>query len=98
MVKIIHPFHPLFGREYVLVTHRSNGGENRIYFHNEAGQLVSLPAHWIDFFPPDPFQMVAAGRAHFRPTELLRLAELIEKSLSTPSLRRSQDDTQESGF
>ena len=95
MVKITHPFHPLFGREYVLVTHRKTWGENRIYFHNEAGQLVGLPAHWTDFFPLDPFQMVAAGRAHFRPTELLLLAELIEKTLSTPRLPASQEDTHE---
>ena len=85
IVRIIHPFHPLFGREYQLVTYRKNWGEDRVYFHNEAGQFVAVPAHWTDLFPVDPFQTVAAGEAHFRPTELLLLAELIERQQSAPN-------------
>lgn len=91
MVKITHPFHPLFGREYRLVTHRKTWGEDRVYFQNEAGQLVGLPAPWTDLFPADPFQMVAAGQAHFRPTELLLLAELIER------LQSARDDSTSPG-
>jgi transposase len=30
---VTHPFHPLHGREFSLVTYRHNWGENRVYFH-----------------------------------------------------------------
>ena len=79
MVRITHPFHPLCGREYRLITYRKNWGEDRLYFHNEEGRLVGIPVHWTDFFGLDAFQEVAAGRAHFRPEELLVLAQLIER-------------------
>jgi len=95
MVRITHPFHPLFGREYGLVTHKKTWGEDRVYFHNELGQLVGLPAHWTDFFPVDPFQVVAAGRAHLRPRELLLLAQLIERFQSAPGHPTAAGDTHE---
>jgi len=76
-VRIIHPFHPRFGQGYTLVTYRKNWGEERVYFQNEEGRLCSLPVHWTDLLPPDPFQVVAAGRAHFRPQELQQLARLL---------------------
>jgi uncharacterized protein DUF5372 len=84
MVRITHPFHPLFGREYGLVTYRKTWGEDRVYFHNEAGQFVGLPAHWTDFYPADPFLVVAAGRSLFRATELAVLAQIIERLRSPP--------------
>ena len=93
MVRITHPFHPLFGREYQLITYRKTWGEDRVYFHNEAGQFVAVPAHWTDLFPADPFQTLAAGQAHFRPTELLQLAELIERLQSAHSKPTSPEDT-----
>ena len=95
VVRIIHPFHPLFGREYGLVTYRKNWGEDRVYFHNEAGHLVGLPAHWTNFFPVDPFQVLAAGRAHFRPTDLALLAQLIERLRSAPDAPPAQGEAHE---
>ena len=85
MIRITHPFHPLFGRQYRLVTYRKTWGEDRVYFHNEAERLVAVPAQWTDLFPADPFQTMAAGKAYFRPVELLQLAELIDKLASEPS-------------
>ena len=76
-VRILHPFHPLFGQERDLITYRQNWGEDRVYFRDAAGQLRSVPAHWTDLFPPDPFLALAAGRACFRPRELQQLAELL---------------------
>ena len=84
MVRITHPFHPLFGQEYELVTYRKNWGEDRVYVHNEAGELVGMPVHWTDFFPVDPFHVVAAGQSLFRPADLLLLAQLIERLRSLP--------------
>jgi len=37
---VTHPFHPLFGREFVLVDLRLNWGENRVCLHDEDGALA----------------------------------------------------------
>ena len=76
--QVTHPFHPLFGREFVLVTLRRSWGEERVYFHDEHGRDVSLPAHWTSAIEPDPFVRVSAGRSLFRVEDLLGLRRLIE--------------------
>ncbi len=57
---------------------RRNWGEERVYFHNEDGKLVSIPSCWTDVVPPDPFVVVSAGRALFRTEDLMALVRLIE--------------------
>lgn len=74
--RVTHPFHPLTGREFELLTYRHNWGEDRVYFH-EAGELRSLPAAWTSVDPADPFVAVAAGRSPFRVADLLELAGLV---------------------
>lgn len=75
-----HPFHPLCGGEYEIVSSRHCWGEERIYFHDEVRQLRLLPASWTDAGPTDPFVVIAAGRSHFRVVDLLRLVELVEQA------------------
>jgi hypothetical protein len=76
---VTHPFHPWFGREFTLVTYRLNWGEQRVYFHDDAGRLVALPARWTSVFPADPFVVVSAGRSPFRFAQLRELARLIQE-------------------
>ena len=59
------------------MTYRHNWGENRVYFHDEHGRLVSLPAAWTSVFSPDPFVVLSAGRSAFRVQDLLELARLL---------------------
>jgi hypothetical protein len=68
---------PWFGREFEFVKRRRNWRDDRVYFFDEAGQLVSLPAAWTDAVAEDPFVTVAAGRSPFRTADLLKLAELV---------------------
>lgn len=75
--RIIHPFHPLANREFELVVYRHNWGEDRVYFHDQDGELSSIPASWTDFVAEDPFVSIAAGRSLFRLGDLLKLTELI---------------------
>ena len=72
-----HPYHPLFGRSFELLTYRKTWGEDRVFFY-DAGRLRALPASWTDAAPIVPFVAIAAGRAHFRLEDLLQLAELVE--------------------
>jgi hypothetical protein len=77
--QVTHPFHPLRGRQFTLVMCRRNWGEHRVYFHDDTGRLVSLPAQWTSVFPADPYVAVAAGRAPFRLHDLLELSQLIAR-------------------
>ena len=76
--RITHPFHPLYGREFLLVTFRQNWGEDRVYFYGDAERLRSIPRQWTSFRTPDPFVEVSAGRSPFRACDLLELAELLD--------------------
>jgi hypothetical protein len=41
-----------------------------------------LAARWTSLAAPDPFVIAAAGRAHFRMEDLIRLAEQIRDLLT----------------
>jgi hypothetical protein len=76
--EVTHPFHPLKGRNFTLVTYRHNWGEDRVYFYDADAKLSSLPANWTSFAPPDPFVEVAAGRCLFRFQDLVELVALVD--------------------
>ncbi|MBW6487312.1 MAG: Y4bD/Y4pK family protein [Syntrophobacterales bacterium] len=75
--QITHPFHPLHGKTYLLLTYRHTWGEDRVYYHDEAGKLCQVPAGWTDIRGHDPFVAVSAGRSPFRVSDLLELCRLL---------------------
>lgn len=77
--RITHPFHPLHGREFALIERRNAWGEERVYFCDDSGRLRRLAASWTNAAAPDPFDVVSAGRSHFRVNDLLQLVALIER-------------------
>lgn len=77
-MRVTHPFHPLAGREFDLLTRRLTWAEDRVFVAEENGRLVSFPAAWTDVVDEDPFVLVAAGRSALRVEDLLALARLIE--------------------
>jgi hypothetical protein len=50
-----------------------------VCFYDEQGRLRAVPATWTSVVEPDPFVTLAAGRCLFRVTDLLRLADLLER-------------------
>ena len=48
-------------------------GEERVYYRDENGRTRFLPARWTSLAAPDPFVLTAAGRAHFRVEDLIRV-------------------------
>ena len=72
-----HPFHPLLGREFRLVTFRKNWGEEKVYFYDDGGRLSTVPLQWTTLAAPDPFVKISAGRSAFRVSDLLELADLL---------------------
>ena len=72
-----HPFHPLAGREFDLVVRKNNWAEDRVFVFADDSALTSIPAGFTDVDPPDPFDVVSAGRSAFRVADLLALASLL---------------------
>ena len=74
---VTHPFHPLRGQTFELLTYRFNWGEDRVMYVGPNGRTRSLPATWTSVAPTDPFVTVAAGRTPFRLEDLLPLTALL---------------------
>jgi hypothetical protein len=74
-VRVTHPFHPRFGQELEFVKRQRNWRADRVYFFDEAGALGLLPAEWTNVTSPDGFVEVSRGRAPFRTSCLLELAD-----------------------
>ena len=74
-----HPFHPLHGQQFEMLSYRHNWGEYRVTFYQTPDRVRALPAAWTSLAPPDPSVILAAGRAAFRVADLLSLARLIER-------------------
>jgi len=67
----------LSGQEFALITYRQNWGEDRIYFHDNQGKLVSIPAQWTSLFPDEPWISLSRDQSYFRVPDLLELIQLI---------------------
>ena len=77
--RITHPYHPLSGQDFEVVSHRKYFTEDRVYFFDESGGYRSIPAQFTSLAPQDPFVVMSAGRSHFRTEDLLELAKVLEK-------------------
>ena len=77
MFRITHPFHPFQGQQFSIVTVRNNWGEDRVYYHDPDGRLVSIPATWTDVVAPDPFVLLSDGRSPFCLHDLLKLTRIL---------------------
>ena len=75
--RVTHPFHPLSGQQFAVVTYRHSFGDQRVFFHDADGQLRSIPALWTSLVAPDPTVVLAAGRAPFRVGDRLAVARLL---------------------
>ena len=76
---MIHPYHPLCGQTFELAAQSREFGEERVFYREPNGRVRFLPARWTSLAAPDPFVITAAGRAHFRLKDLIRLAEQIRE-------------------
>ncbi|MFH1087694.1 MAG: DUF5372 family protein [Chloroflexota bacterium] len=77
---MVHPFHPLTGREFELVGYAHTWGESRVFYREPGSEIVrSVPASWTDVDGPDIFSVLGEGRSYFRVADLLALAVLLGK-------------------
>jgi hypothetical protein len=85
-VRIIHPFHPLFGRRFELICRRRHWGEDRVIYEGQNGRLCTLASAWTDIDPADEFRLIAAGRAAFRTVDLLTLCDALDRLVESIGL------------
>jgi Family of unknown function (DUF5372) len=76
---ITHPFHTLTGREYVLIVHKLNWGEDRVSFKDEKGKYHCIPATWTDINPPDPYERTGDDYSYFRIDDLREIKDIIRR-------------------
>jgi hypothetical protein len=57
---------------------RLNWGEERAYYRDEHGDVLSIPARWTSVIPSDPVVELSGGRSRFRAQDLLALTRLLE--------------------
>ena len=77
--RITHPFHPLCGAEYELVTRKLTWGEDRVFYYAPNGKLKSLLTNVTDVASTDAFDRISAGCSAFRVDDLLELRRLFDK-------------------
>ncbi len=78
-VRVVHPFHPWWGREFEFVQRRRTWDVDRVLFRVPGGDVMSLPAAWTDAVAPDPFVVAAGGGVPFRMADLLAAADLVAR-------------------
>lgn len=74
-----HPYHPLHGQQFELVTRRHTWGLDRVYYYDTHDVLQSLPAAWTTAVEPDPFVTISAGRSWLKFNELAKLSTLLQE-------------------
>ena len=77
--RINHPFHPLYGVEYELVTRKLTWGEDRVFYYDPGGKLKSMLTNVTDVVPTDAFDQLSAGRSAFRVDDLVELRQLLDR-------------------
>lgn len=74
---IAHPFHPLNGQAFEVISRGPHWGEDRVIFRAADGTLPSIATSMTDMAQVDAFRRIAVGRAAFRTVDLLDLAALL---------------------
>ena len=87
-VRVTHPFHPLFGRQLPCVGKRYNRYGERLLLQADDAAIWSVPPRWTDLVSPDLEVVMGDGRAVMRFTDLLELADLVDR-LSGKSLGKA---------
>jgi len=71
----------------VVVDQRRNRHGDRIWYQTGEGIVRTMPLAWTSLAAIDPFEVTSAGRASFRPDDLIRLSALLD-GLRPPDVDR----------
>jgi hypothetical protein len=79
LVRVTHPFHPLYGQELACVGERYNRYGRRLLLRVDEVAVCSVPPQWTDLAAPDPEIVLGKGCALFRVADALELARLVDQ-------------------
>jgi len=65
--------------EFDIISKHNCWGENRIFFFNPEGKMISVPSHWTSEVLPDPFVTQSAGRCILHYQDLGAMAKLLKE-------------------
>ncbi|MFW8642073.1 DUF5372 family protein [Rhizobium beringeri] len=88
LVRVTHPFHPLFPRQLPCVGKRYNRHGERLLLQTEDATVWSVPPQWTDLVSPDPEVAMSNGRSLLRVADLMELTALVERLSSKSGTRR----------
>ncbi|MBF0298230.1 MAG: hypothetical protein HQK51_05895 [Oligoflexia bacterium] len=74
---IIHPFHPHYKKEFILIEIRKNSVGDKIFYWESEKTIRNIPIEWTDLFPPDLFLQKAKSKSPLHPEYLLELVKII---------------------
>lgn len=81
-VSITHPFHPLRGQTFDVISRSPHWGEDRVIYRAADGTLPTIAVSMTDMAQLDRFREIAAGRAAFRMVDLQRLIGVLDRLAS----------------
>jgi hypothetical protein len=77
---ITHPFHPLCGQTFPLLSQHVAWGEERVFFPDpQTHEIRSLPLSWTNLTLPDPFHVLSEGKAVLRFRDLQQLMQFLKE-------------------
>jgi len=89
---VTHPFHPLSGRSFELISQRQAWGEPRAFFQDPPNpELRSIPVRWTNLALPDPFLLIAQGRTLLRFIDAQRLSEVLRAAAAGQQDEEEED-------
>ena len=95
LVRVTHPFHPLFAQQLPCVGRRYNRHGERLLLQADNGVIWSVSPQWTDLVSKDLELIMADGRAVLRFSDLLELADLVtrisDKSAHTAAQERKDN-------
>jgi hypothetical protein len=95
LVRVTHPFHPLFAQQLPCVGRRYNRHGARLLLQAVDGVIWSVSPQWTDLASKDPELVMGDGRAVLRFSDLLELADLVtqisDKSAQTAAQKRKDN-------
>ena len=81
-MSITHPFHPLRGQTFDVISRSPHWGEDRVIYRAADGTLPTIAVSMTDMAQLDSFREIAAGRAAFRTVDLQRLIGVLDRLAS----------------
>jgi hypothetical protein len=92
LVRVTHPFHPLFARQLPCVGRRYNRHGERLLLQSDDARIWPVPPHWTDLVSQDPEIVMGQGRMLLRVADLLELCALVQHLSGQAMARRCKDN------